>query len=89
MISFRKLALVLVAAGSALSAHAQTGQSDAERRAANREAAMERRMKMDREGSSNVPVVAPSGRGYHHRHYGYRGHRVHHRHMRLHRHHTR
>ena len=40
MLSFRKFAIFLVAAGSVLSVQAQVGQIDAERRAANREAAM-------------------------------------------------
>ena len=80
MLSFRKIALLLVAAGSVLSAQAQTGQSDAERRAANREAAMERRMRMDREGGTSVPAVVPGGRGYY-RHHEYR---TYHRHMHRH-----
>ena len=88
MLSFRKIALLLVAAGSVLSAQAQTGQSDVERRAANREAAMERRMKMDREGGTSTPVVVPGGRGYH-RYHGYRSHPRHYRHRHPHRHHVR
>ena len=91
MFSFKKFALLLVAAGSVLSAQAQMGQSDAERRAANREAAMERRMKADREGGTSVPAVVPAGRGYY-RHEGYRIHPRHHRHVHrrhLHRHHVR
>ena len=96
MFSFKRFALLLVAAGSVLSAQAQVGQSDAERRGANREAAMERRMKADREGGTSVPAVVPAGRGYH-RHDGYRIHprhhgQVHRQHLHrrhLHRHHVR
>ena len=96
MFSFKKFAFLLVAAGSVLSAQAQVGQSDIERRAVNREAVMERRMKADRESGTSVPVVVPAGRGYY-RHHGYRVHPGHHRQMHrhhlhrrhLHRHHVR
>ena len=96
MFSFKKITLFLVAAGSILSAHAQMGPGDAERRAVNREAVMERRMRADREGGTSVPVVVPAGRGYY-RHHGWRVHPGHHRHMHrhhmhrrhLHRHHVR
>ena len=74
MVSFRKLALLLVAAGSVLSVHAQTDQSDADRRMRNREEIMARRQQMDREGGTSVPAVVPA------RWHRHPVHRAHHRH---------
>ena len=74
MNALRNLVLCLVAAGGVLSAQAQTGQSDADRRMRNREQAMEQRLRMDREGGTSVAPVA-RGTGRH-------GHRMDHaRHM--------
>ena len=87
MFSFKKFAIFLVTAGSVLSAQAQVGQIDAERRAANREAAMERRMKADREGGTSVPAVVPAGRGYY-RHPGYRSYPRYDRRVHVYRHHV-
>jgi hypothetical protein len=81
MFSFRKFALLVVAAGSVLSAQAQTDQSDADRRMRNREEIMARRQQMDREGGTSVPAATPARW---HRH----GHRMH-RHHHPHRHHVR
>jgi hypothetical protein len=80
MLSFRKLALLVVAAGSVLSAQAQTDQSDADRRMRNREEVMARRQQMDREGGTSVPAVVPARAHYHH------GAWVRHHRMHLHRH---
>jgi hypothetical protein len=71
MTTLKKLALLLVAAGSVLSAHAQTDQSDADRRMRNREEIMARRQQVDREGEKSVPpAVVPmrQHRGAHHHH---------------------
>ena len=74
MTAVRKLVLLLITAGSMLSAQAQMSHSDADRRMRNREQAMEQRLKMDREGGSSVAPVA-RGTGRH-------GHRMDHaRHM--------
>ena len=74
----QKFALLVVAAGAVLSAHAQPYRDDADRRLRNREAAVERRHEMDREGGKNAPVVVPATPRralYHrglHRHHGHR-----------------
>ena len=93
MTAVRKLVLLLIAAGSMLSAQAQMSHSDADRRMRNREQAMEQRLKMDREGGTSVPPAvtwrrgerAGYGRHMHpvrHMHHG----RMHMRHHHLHRH---
>ena len=79
MTSFKKLALFLVAAGSVLSAQANTGSSDADRRMRNREEIVARYQRMDRAGTA--PALAPARWHRHHSH-------VHHRHLRMNRHHV-
>ena len=80
MTSFKKLALFLVAAGSVLSAQAQTGSSDADRRMRNREEIVARHQQMDRADTAIVPALPPARWHRHHSH-------VHHRHLRMDRHH--
>ena len=94
MNALRNLVFCLIAAGGVLSAQAQTGQSDADRRMRNREQAMEQRLKMDREGGSSVPEAAKGTWRHGHRmgharhmHHGHMHHgRMHMRHHHLHRH---
>ena len=81
MTSFKKLALFLVAAGSVLSAQAQTGSSDADRRMRNREEIVARHQQLERAGTTIVPALTPARR---HGHHAY----VHHRHLRMERHHV-
>ena len=79
MTSFKKLALFLVAAGSLLSAQAQTGSNDADRRMRNREEIVARHQQMDRAGKT--PALTPARWHRHHSH-------VHNRHLRMNRHHV-
>ena len=81
MTSFKKLALFLVAAGSVLSAQAQTGSSDADRRMRNREEIVARHQQLERAGRIAVPALTPARSHRHHSH-------VHHRHLRMDRHHV-
>ena len=74
MTSFKKLALFLVAAGSVLSAQAQTGSSDADRRMCNREEIVARHQQMERAGTT--PALTPAR--WHRRHS-----HVHHSHLRM------
>lgn len=75
MISIRKLAILLVAAGSVMSAQAQTGSNDAARRLRNREEVMARHQEIDRTRARTVATLTPAG-----------WHRHHHRHIVRHRH---
>ena len=79
MTSLKKLALFLVAAGSVLSAQANTGSSDADRRMRNREEIVARYQQMDHAGT--VPALTPARWHRHHSH-------VHYRRLRMNRHHV-
>ena len=85
MTAVRKLVLLLVAAASVLSAQAQMGQSDADRRMRNREQAMEQRLRADREGGTSVPPVVTGT--WRHGRYMNQGRYLHHGRMHMHRHH--
>jgi hypothetical protein len=82
MTSFKKLALFFVAAGSVLSAQAQTGSSDVDRRMRNREEIVARHQQMESAGTTTVPALTAVRWHRHH------GHVVHHRPLRMHRHHV-